>query len=281
MTARPPTRRWPAPAADVDIVVDYLWGRPASDAMTALVRGRTDRSRALDWIQIGSMAGPTIELPSVALRAANLRIQGNGQGAVSTRGYLAELPSLIEEINSGGIAVSARTAAAGRRRKRLGGNRARGRPHRPPAIAARWEILPAKRVQVLYRVGSHCPNDLRDGLASAAHDRRSDRHAESCPSLEPGVAPGWRLGHRARRADVRVVLAAEGRTVGRRQRHDRRRPRRLVDDQGLRRRVDHRAELSHVPGRGSAPDPAVARQPRRSRSGCHRPRWPPPPSTSR
>ena len=100
-----------AAAADVDLVVDYVWGRPASDAMTALVRARADRSRALDWIQIGSMAGPTIELPSVALRAANLRIQGNGQGAVSTRGYLAELPSLIDEINAGGIAVSARTAA--------------------------------------------------------------------------------------------------------------------------------------------------------------------------
>ena len=100
-----------AAAADVDLVVDYVWGRPASDAMTTLVRARTDRSRALDWIQIGSMAGPTIELPSVALRAANLRIQGNGQGAVSTRGYLAELPSLIGEINAGGIAVSARTAA--------------------------------------------------------------------------------------------------------------------------------------------------------------------------
>lgn len=39
----------------------------------------------------------------------NFRLQGNGQGAVSTRAYPAELPSLIEEVDGGGIAVIART----------------------------------------------------------------------------------------------------------------------------------------------------------------------------
>ncbi|WP_019068952.1 quinone oxidoreductase family protein [Streptomyces hokutonensis] len=94
-------------AAEVDLVIDYLWGRPAGDVIMALLRARADRSRALDWIQIGSMAGPTLELPSAALRSANFRLQGNGQGAVSTRAYLEQLPSLIKEIENGGIAVSA------------------------------------------------------------------------------------------------------------------------------------------------------------------------------
>jgi hypothetical protein len=62
----------------------------------------------MNWIQIGAVAGPTIELPSVALRSANFRLQGNGQGAISTQGYLAELPSLITEINSGSIRIIAR-----------------------------------------------------------------------------------------------------------------------------------------------------------------------------
>ncbi len=95
-------------AAEVDIVVDYLWAEPAATAMTAILEARADRSRALDWIQIGAVAGPTMELPSVALRSANLRIQGNGQGAVSTRGYLAELPSLVDEIDRGTVVVDAR-----------------------------------------------------------------------------------------------------------------------------------------------------------------------------
>jgi hypothetical protein len=95
-------------AAEVDIVIDYLWGKPAERAIMALLTARSDRSRALNWIQIGAMAGPTLELPSVALRSANLRIQGNGQGAVSTEGYLAELPSLVDEINAGSLTGAVR-----------------------------------------------------------------------------------------------------------------------------------------------------------------------------
>jgi NADPH:quinone reductase-like Zn-dependent oxidoreductase len=105
------SRQLAAAAAEVDIVVDYLWGEPAATAMVALLRARADRSRAMDWIQIGAVAGATIELPSVALRSANLRVQGSGQGAVSTEAYLAELPSLVEEIEAGAIAVKVRPVA--------------------------------------------------------------------------------------------------------------------------------------------------------------------------
>jgi NADPH:quinone reductase-like Zn-dependent oxidoreductase len=95
-------------AAEVDIVVDYLWGEPTAIAITALLTARADRGRALDWIEIGSVAGPDIQLPSAALRSANLRLQGSGQGSVSPRRYLAELPALVAEIDAGTIAVNAR-----------------------------------------------------------------------------------------------------------------------------------------------------------------------------
>jgi hypothetical protein len=86
-----------------------VWSAP--DAIMALLTARSDRSRQLNWIQIGAMAGPTIELPSIALRSANLRLQGNGQGAVSTQAYLAELPSLVDQINAGTIALKANAKA--------------------------------------------------------------------------------------------------------------------------------------------------------------------------
>lgn len=97
-----------AAAADVDIVLDYLWGDPAADAMMAMLTARRDRSRLLEWVQIGSAAGPTLALPSVALRSANLKIQGNGQGAVSTQAYVAQLPSLVAVIDAGAIGIAAR-----------------------------------------------------------------------------------------------------------------------------------------------------------------------------
>jgi NADPH:quinone reductase-like Zn-dependent oxidoreductase len=98
-----------AAAANADIVIDYLWGKPAQQAIVALLTARSDRSREMNWIQIGAVAGPTIELPSVALRSANFRLQGSGQGSVSLPDYLAELPALVAEIDAGTIAVTANT----------------------------------------------------------------------------------------------------------------------------------------------------------------------------
>ncbi|MER6003719.1 hypothetical protein ABT120_34465 [Nonomuraea angiospora] len=92
----------------MDLVLDYLWGEPAASVIPALLWARSDRGRELNWIQIGAVAGPTIEVPSVALRSANFRLQGSGQGAVSARAYLEELPELVDEIDQGRIAVSAR-----------------------------------------------------------------------------------------------------------------------------------------------------------------------------
>ncbi|MGV9713055.1 quinone oxidoreductase family protein [Gordonia sp. NPDC003424] len=95
-------------AADVDIVLDYLWGPPTQAALVPMLTARTDRSRELRWVQIGSMAGETIELPSAALRSANLRLLGSGQGSVSARGYAAQLPALAEAIDDGRISVRTR-----------------------------------------------------------------------------------------------------------------------------------------------------------------------------
>jgi NADPH:quinone reductase-like Zn-dependent oxidoreductase len=95
-------------AADVDVVLDYLWGQPAADAMTAIITNRADRGKPLSWIEIGSVAGPTAAIPSAALRAARLQLVGSGQGSVSTREYLTELNVLAQEITAGTIDVDAR-----------------------------------------------------------------------------------------------------------------------------------------------------------------------------
>ncbi|WP_029136025.1 quinone oxidoreductase family protein [Nakamurella lactea] len=95
-------------AADVDVVIDYLWGAPAAGAIRALVTERSDRGVPLTWVQIGSVAGPEAAIPSAALRAARLQIVGSGQGSVPTRDILAELPDLATEIASGKLRLDAR-----------------------------------------------------------------------------------------------------------------------------------------------------------------------------
>ncbi|MFD6150085.1 zinc-binding alcohol dehydrogenase family protein [Streptomyces sp. NPDC060243] len=94
-----------AAAGDVDVVLDYLWGAPTERAVPALLTARTDRSRPLTWIQLGSVAGPELTLPSAWLRAGALSFVGSGQGSVTTAGIVAELPALAEEIVSGRLDV--------------------------------------------------------------------------------------------------------------------------------------------------------------------------------
>ncbi|SFJ31358.1 NADPH:quinone reductase [Amycolatopsis sacchari] len=100
-----------AEAADVDVVLDYVWGEPTAAAMAAVVTHRADRGKPLTWIEIGSVAGPTAAIPSAALRAARLRIIGSGQGSVTPRDIIAELPSLAEEITRGTFEINARPVA--------------------------------------------------------------------------------------------------------------------------------------------------------------------------
>ena len=44
-------------AANVDVVLDYLWGKPAESAIMPLLTGRDDRARLISWVQIGAVAG--------------------------------------------------------------------------------------------------------------------------------------------------------------------------------------------------------------------------------
>jgi NADPH:quinone reductase-like Zn-dependent oxidoreductase len=94
-----------AKAAEVDVVLDYLWGTPAESVIMPLLTGREDRSRLISWVQIGAIAGASISLPSAALRQANIHFLGSGQGSVSAAGILSTLPELVAEIDKGSFSI--------------------------------------------------------------------------------------------------------------------------------------------------------------------------------
>jgi NADPH:quinone reductase-like Zn-dependent oxidoreductase len=97
-----------AAEAEVDVVLDYLWGSVSQAAIPSVVRQRTDRGRPLTWIEIGSMAGLELTLPSQALRAARLQLVGSGQGSVPTREIVAELADLAEHLQEGDYTLNVR-----------------------------------------------------------------------------------------------------------------------------------------------------------------------------
>jgi NADPH:quinone reductase-like Zn-dependent oxidoreductase len=95
-------------AADVDVVIDYIWGEPTGTAMVEMLVKRSDRSRPLTWVEVGAIGGPETPLPAAALRSARLQIVGSGIGSVPGRDFVDELPKLAEAVAEGAFDIRAR-----------------------------------------------------------------------------------------------------------------------------------------------------------------------------
>lgn len=67
--------------ADVDVVLDYVWGLATARFMALAIKSKKVSSQALSWVEIGEISGEsTISLPATALRSNNFSILGSGIG---------------------------------------------------------------------------------------------------------------------------------------------------------------------------------------------------------
>jgi NADPH:quinone reductase-like Zn-dependent oxidoreductase len=89
--------------ADVDVVIDYVWGPVAEAAITAI--SRVNHGRRIRYVEVGSMAGAQIGLPSAALRSTGLEILGSGMGSVDPSVIAAAMPDLLARVASGALAA--------------------------------------------------------------------------------------------------------------------------------------------------------------------------------
>ena len=94
-------------AAGIDVVIDYLWGRPTELLLEALAKGfRPDSTRATRLVEVGESAGKTIALPGATLRSVDLTLQGSGFGSVPLPTILAMIPTLFSLAASGDLKVA-------------------------------------------------------------------------------------------------------------------------------------------------------------------------------
>ena len=89
-------------AADVDVVLDYLWGRPTEVALDALAGGRR-----LRWVHAGSAAGTRIGRSAEVLRDSGVELSVADPGSLSSPERLAEQSSLINQLPAADLAVHA------------------------------------------------------------------------------------------------------------------------------------------------------------------------------
>lgn len=90
----------------IDVVIDYLWGRPAELILEALAKSfRPDRVRSIRMVEIGDTAGKTITLPGATLRSIDLKLLGSGFGSVPLGHILNTMPTLFALAAKGALTV--------------------------------------------------------------------------------------------------------------------------------------------------------------------------------
>src|SRR5258708_2492533 len=99
----------------IDLVIDYLWGRPIEILLNALKSGGigvyTHRVRI---VTVGSMAGENIGLGSGVLRSSAIEILGSGLGSISEENFrlfnTVMLPELFKLAGAGRLHLETITA---------------------------------------------------------------------------------------------------------------------------------------------------------------------------
>lgn len=89
-------------AHGIDVVIDYLWGRPTELLLEALAKGfRPGGTRAIRLVEVGESAGKTITLPGSILRSIDLTMIGAGLGSARLDAILQTIPRFLELAASG------------------------------------------------------------------------------------------------------------------------------------------------------------------------------------
>jgi NADPH:quinone reductase-like Zn-dependent oxidoreductase len=92
----------------IDVVIDYLWGRPTELLLEALTKGFNPKGgRSTRLVEVGESAGRTITLPGPTLRSIDLKLMGSGFGSVPLERVLEGIPTLFSMAAAGSLRVTA------------------------------------------------------------------------------------------------------------------------------------------------------------------------------
>ncbi|MGG8159593.1 zinc-binding alcohol dehydrogenase family protein [Klebsiella aerogenes] len=94
-----------ASAGQIDVVVDYLWGRSAELLLPILAK-YTSGDKPVRYVQVGSLAGADIGLNGAVLRAAPLQLMGSGIGSLSMPQLLAATGEMLQAAVPGHFTIA-------------------------------------------------------------------------------------------------------------------------------------------------------------------------------
>ncbi|MGA3264399.1 MAG: hypothetical protein ABSC47_10190 [Terracidiphilus sp.] len=90
------------------MILDYLWGASAQSLINAIIgHGSVEGESPIRFVQIGSITGEAIPLPTAALRSSGLKLMGSGLGSVSRAGLIRSISGLMSAIVPGRFRIEA------------------------------------------------------------------------------------------------------------------------------------------------------------------------------
>jgi len=95
-------------AAGVDVVIDYLWGPSAERLLIAAAKAGRDAA-PIRFVQVGSVSGANITLPSAALRASAITLMGSGIGSIPADRFIDAIGELLRATVPGGFEIAAKS----------------------------------------------------------------------------------------------------------------------------------------------------------------------------
>jgi NADPH:quinone reductase-like Zn-dependent oxidoreductase len=92
-------------AQGVDVVIDYLWGKSAERLLIAGAKAGRE-GVPIRFVQIGSVSGPDIVLPSAALRSSAIVLMGSGIGSVPFDRFVDAIDGVLRAAVPAGFKIA-------------------------------------------------------------------------------------------------------------------------------------------------------------------------------
>jgi NADPH:quinone reductase-like Zn-dependent oxidoreductase len=92
-------------AQGIDVVIDYLWGKSAERLLIAAAKAGMD-GIPIRVVQVGSISGPEITLPSAVLRASAIELMGSGIGSIAFDRLVKAIGELLQATVPGGFKIA-------------------------------------------------------------------------------------------------------------------------------------------------------------------------------
>jgi NADPH:quinone reductase-like Zn-dependent oxidoreductase len=88
----------------VDVVLDYLWGQSAELLIVAAAKAGKE-AVPIRYVEVGSVSGANISLPSAALRASGLQLMGSGTGSIPVERLIGAISELLRAVVPGHLNI--------------------------------------------------------------------------------------------------------------------------------------------------------------------------------